>query len=74
METALKHCPFCEQPNLCGAGQPGACWFASADVSFPAEMLELLAKEKRGQRCVCRGCVEAYHANPEGFRRAFAQL
>lgn len=58
-----SHCPFCAKPNQCGVSAPGGCWCGKVEI--PMELIEMLPE--RGKSCICRGCVEAFHANPAEF-------
>lgn len=61
--TTVSLCPFCKKPNLCGVSDVGGCWCGKVEI--PMELIEMLPE--RGKSCICRSCVEAYHANPEQF-------
>ena len=55
-------CPLCQQENSCLNVKFGSsdeqCWCASGEVSFLAELLEQVPKEKQGKACICRSCAE----------------
>ncbi|MFC1749281.1 cysteine-rich CWC family protein [Pseudomonadota bacterium] len=63
-------CPLCGEINRCAmagdeknTGTP--CW-CSKEI-FPQALLNKVPPEQRRKACICRKCVEAYHAaNSDG--------
>jgi hypothetical protein len=55
---SAERCPVCGQLNECAmtAGQEvESCWCFSAQI--PAEALERIPEESRGQSCLCPRCA-----------------
>jgi prepilin-type N-terminal cleavage/methylation domain-containing protein/prepilin-type processing-associated H-X9-DG protein len=61
-------CPLCAQPNACQLCSPASrkapCWCTRIEI--PAELIARIAENLRDRACVCRACVEKFHA--EEFR------
>ena len=60
-------CPVCEQDNQCSAadGKPvETCWCFSAQVD--QAVLDALAPEDRGTRCLCAGCINGDKSRQQG--------
>ena len=63
-----SRCPLCGKVNTCGAAS-GRCW--CADIVVPAGLLDRVPAALRGAACVCRNCIDAYHASqPSGTSAA----
>ncbi|MFM2081966.1 MAG: hypothetical protein RL380_657, partial [Verrucomicrobiota bacterium] len=62
--TCASHCPLCGQPNACGQCAPATrslpCWCER--VVIPGELLARVPDELRGRACICKNCVEKFHA------------
>jgi len=67
--TEASRCPRCEQPNDCAlardeSGASKACWCRRE--SFPLGLLETSSGQDRGERCICRSCLQAWRLEHPG--------
>jgi len=61
-------CPLCQQSNACGnllkndacVNDTTSCWCQSAEIRFPAELLQKVPKNQRGLACICRSCAKNF--------------
>ncbi|WP_319371330.1 cysteine-rich CWC family protein [uncultured Ilyobacter sp.] len=61
MKNKKEICPLCGGENGCATAtgsDPYSCWCMT--VKVPQELLDRIPKEKRGEACVCKKCVEKY--------------
>lgn len=61
--TEASRCPRCEQPNECVLARDGSaaseeCWCRRE--SFPLGLIEASSGQDRGERCICRACLQAW--------------
>lgn len=57
-------CPLCGMPNDChmeNGKDPSVCW--CKDTHFPEELILMVPEQLKRNACICRNCVEKYHAD-----------
>lgn len=67
--TEASRCPRCERPNDCvlardGSAASEACWCRRE--SFPLGLIEASSGPQRGDRCICRSCLQAWRLEHSG--------
>jgi len=46
---------------------PSVCW--CKDIQFPEELILMVPEELKRNACICRSCVENYHAGEGNLSR-----
>ena len=54
-----KHCPLCQQNNLCDFTSSQGCWCTREKV--PNALIQQVSDENKGKSCICQSCIKKFN-------------